>query len=254
MRPETTFEAIEESVAALNRAFGTAEAEAVLDHGLQAFGGRIALVSSFGAESVVLLHMVSRLDPALPVLFLDTEMLFAETLAYQRELAERLGLTGVRVLRPAADLVERSDPLGDLHRRDPDLCCQIRKTAPLDAALGRYAAWITGRKRHQTAARAGLAAFEADAAGRIKINPLHGWSGADLARYIDAHALPRHPLVAQGYPSIGCAPCTSPVHPDEDPRAGRWRGAEKQECGIHFVNGRAVRVAPHEAMEDRNDR
>ena len=194
--------------------------------------------------------MVSRRDPGLPVLFLDTEMLFPETLAYQRELAATLGLTGLRVLRPGADLVERSDPLGDLYRRDPDLCCHIRKTAPLEAALAGYDAWITGRKRHQTQARAGLDAFEADAAGRIKINPLHDWSRQDIARYIEAHALPRHPLVARGYPSIGCAPCTSPARPDEDPRAGRWRGSEKQECGIHFAGGRALRRT---ALEDCND-
>jgi len=250
MRPDGVFETVEDRVSALNRRLGAAEAETVLAESLRAFGGRLALVSSFGADSVVLLHMVSRLDPGLPVLFLDTEMLFPETLAYQRELAAALGLTGLRVLRPASDPVERSDPLGDLNRRDPDLCCQIRKTAPLEAALGRYCAWITGRKRHQTEARAGLAAFEADAGGRIKINPLHDWSRTDIAHYIDAHALPRHPLVAKGYPSIGCAPCTSPVRPDEDPRAGRWRGSEKQECGIHFAGGRLVRGT---ALEDCND-
>lgn len=201
--------------------------------------GRTALVSSFGAESVVLLHMVSRVDPATPVLFLDTEMLFPETLAYQEEVAARLGLTGIRQITPDAGA---RDPDGTLHRTDPDACCTLRKTEPLERALGGFDAWITGRKRYQGGARRALPLVEPDG-GRLKINPLAAWSKEDVAAYMDRHALPRHPLVARGYPSIGCAPCTTPVAEGEDERAGRWRGTGKDECGIHFENGRLVRRA-----------
>jgi phosphoadenosine phosphosulfate reductase len=199
--------------------------------------GRTALVSSFGAESVVLLHMVSEVDPATPVLFLDTEMLFPETLAYQEEVAETLGLTGIRRIGPAA-----GDPDGTLHRTDPDACCALRKTEPLERALEPFDAWITGRKRYQGGARRALPLVEPDG-GRLKINPLAAWSREDVGAYMGRHALPRHPLVAKGYPSIGCAPCTTPVSRGEDERAGRWRGTWKDECGIHFENGRLVRRA-----------
>lgn len=241
MRLEVAFDSVEDEVSALNAAMGAAAPEDVLKRAIGDFAGRIALVSSFGAESVVLLHMVARIEPALPVLFLDTEMLFAETLAYQRDLADALGLTAVRVVRPDPADLARSDPDGRLHRHDPDRCCALRKTRPLEAALRGHGAWITGRKRHQTAARAGLSRFETDAGGRVKVNPLADWSGEDVRRYIDAHALPRHPLVGRGYPSVGCAPCTEPVAPGENARAGRWRGQAKEECGIHFVGGRVLR-------------
>jgi phosphoadenosine phosphosulfate reductase len=202
--------------------------------------GKVALVSSFGAESVVLLHMLAVIDRSAPVIFVDTGMLFTETLVYQTEVAERLGLTGLRIVR-AADLA-KGDPDRTLHRFDTDACCALRKTAPLQKALAGYDGWITGRKRFQAGTRAALDFFEVeDGTGRIKINPLAHWAPEDVRAYMDENRLPRHPLVARGYPSIGCAPCTSPVAPGEDPRAGRWRGSEKQECGIHFVNGRLVR-------------
>ena len=203
--------------------------------------GAVTLVSSFGAESVVLLHMVALVDRDLPVLFLDTAMLFAETLDYQREVAGRLGLSGVRIVGPDAAVAE-ADPDGRLNRTDPDLCCDLRKRRPLQDALAPFDAWITGRKRFQGGRRAGLDFFEAeDGTGRLKINPLAHWEPQDVQDYMTNNRLPRHPLVAQGYPSVGCAPCTSPVAPGEAPRAGRWRGQEKEECGIHFVNGTVVR-------------
>lgn len=230
-----------ERVADLNRRYAHHSATAVLEHALgDPQVGDIALVSSFGAESVALLHMVSVIDRTVPVLFLDTRMLFAETLTYQREVAGTLGLTVVRVLTPDAGAAARVDPAGDLNRRDPDACCALRKTVPLEGALQGFDAWITGRKRFQGGARAALEFFEADG-DRIKVNPLAHWAPEDLQDYITNNRLPRHPLVAQGYPSIGCAPCTSRVAPGEDTRAGRWRGQDKDECGIHFVNGRAVR-------------
>ncbi|WP_439148934.1 phosphoadenylyl-sulfate reductase [Sulfitobacter sp.] len=204
----------------------------------------LALVSSFGAESVALLHLAAMVKRDLPVLFIDTEMLFAETLVYQQELSERLGLRNIQIIR-AADILEK-DPDGTLHQRDPDACCAFRKTVPLQNSLQGFDGWITGRKRFQSGTRASLPFFEVEtppnAPARIKVNPLAHWQASDVADYIDENRLPRHPLVAQGYPSIGCAPCTSKVKPGEDPRAGRWRDTQKEECGIHFVDGKMVRT------------
>lgn len=229
-------------VAALNARYAGRAAHDVLGHALgDVETGRAALVSAFGAESVVLLHMVSVLAPETPVLFIDTEMLFAETLDYQRAVSASLGLSDMRVIRATRPAIAAHDPDGTLHQTNPDACCDLRKTQPLDRALARFDAWISGRKRFQGGQRATLDFFELDEAGRIKINPLAHWRPEDVAAYMDNNGLPRHPLVAKGYPSIGCAPCTSPVSAGEDPRAGRWRGQEKEECGIHFVDGRAVR-------------
>lgn len=236
-------------VTALNARYRHHAATAVLA-GALAEAGRIALVSSFGAESVVLLHMAALADRAVPVLFIDTGMLFAETLVYQADLAERLGLTDVRVLR-AADIA-RHDPDGRLHVRDADACCAARKTAPLNAALAGFDGWITGRKRFQTAERATLDFFELEAGtGRIKVNPLAHWAPGDVRTYMDENRLPRHPLVARGYPSVGCAPCTTPAGAHEDARAGRWRGRAKTECGIHIANGKVVRGAPAGGIRTR---
>ena len=203
--------------------------------------GRVALVSSFGAESVVLLHMVSRVAPGLPVLFIDTQMLFPETLDYQRDVSARLGLTNVQVIRAAEAEVARQDPDGTLHQFDANACCDLRKTVPLERALSGFDAWITGRKRFQNSDRAALEFFEPEPPSRLRINPLAHWRAEDVQEYMVENNLPRHPLVARGYPSIGCAPCTSPVKPGEDPRAGRWRGQDKSECGIHFIGGKMVR-------------
>lgn len=204
--------------------------------------GRVALVSSFGAESVVLLHMVARVAPGLPVLFIDTEMLFPETLAYQREVVARLGLTDLRVITATEAEIAARDPDGTLHQRDQDGCCDVRKTVPLERALSGFDAWITGRKRFQGGQRTELEFFEPEPPSRLRINPLAHWRSQDVQDYMIENRLPRHPLVAKGYPSIGCAPCTSPVKPGEDPRAGRWRGSAKTECGIHFIGGKMVRT------------
>lgn len=224
----------------LNRMHSASSPEVLLEDVIRTqYTGGVALVSSFGADSAVLLHMVAQIDPATPVLFLETGMLFPETLAYQQDLAARLGLTDLRLIRPEPEDLSTQDPDGTLHQDNPDGCCFIRKTLPLRAALAPFGAWITGRKRFQAATRANLERFEEDGqTGRLKVNPLADWDGARLVAYLDAHDLPRHPLVARGYPSIGCAPCTTPVRAGEDPRAGRWRGRGKDECGIHF-DGRA---------------
>jgi phosphoadenosine phosphosulfate reductase len=216
----------------LNAQLYGASPEAILRAALTACSGRIALVSSFGAESAVLLHMTAAIDPATPVLFLDTGQLFGQTLDYRKTLAKRLGLSAVRDLRPAyADLATR-DPKADLWRSDAETCCQIRKVAPLNLALGEFDAWITGRKRFQSVSRAHLPIVEA-AQGKLKFNPLAAWGRAELDAYAAAHDLPAHPLTAFGYPSVGCWPCTKPVESGDDLRSGRWAGSEKTECGIH---------------------
>ena len=233
---------VSERAATLNARYRHHAAVAVLEHALRDPElGRVALVSSFGAESVVLLHMIAVKAPATPVLFIDTRMLFAETLDYQARVARDLGLRDVRTIRAGAAALAAHDLDGMLHQRDPDACCALRKSAPLEVALKGFDAWITGRKRFQAGSRAALDFFEPNGAHRLKVNPLAHWDRDDVADYITNNRLPRHPLVARGYPSIGCQPCTSPVAPGEDPRAGRWRGHAKQECGIHFIGGRAVR-------------
>lgn len=194
----------------------------------------IAIVSSFGADSSVLLHMVAEVDRSLPVFFLETGKHFPETLAYVDTLEAHLGLTDVRWLRPDPRDLARFDPRGELWETDPDSCCHIRKTEPLEAAIAPYGGWVTGRKRYQTRERGVLPHFELTSDDRVKVNPLAYFSDADVNAYKLRHGLPEHKLFAQGYKSIGCAPCTSVVAAGEDPRAGRWRGLNKKECGIHF--------------------
>jgi phosphoadenosine phosphosulfate reductase len=204
-------------------------ASVVRDHVL----GDLALVSSFGAESAALLHLVASVAPEVPVLFLDTGKHFPETLAYRDLLQSIVGFPLIN-LTPDQDTIRVKDATGLRWSYDPDGCCAIRKVEPLESALAGFDASITGRKGFQSATRTGLPRFELDGnSGRIKLNPLANWTRADIDAYFEAHALPRHPLEAQGYPSIGCSPCTSMVRPGEDPRAGRWRGWDKVECGIH---------------------
>jgi phosphoadenosine phosphosulfate reductase len=234
---------VAERVAVLNARYKHHAATAVLEHALKDDDlGRVALVSSFGAESVVLLHLISVIAPETPVLFVDTRMLFQETLDYQRKLAEELHLCDVRTIRAAQPRVAFEDPDNTLHQFNTDACCAIRKVEPLERALGGFDGWITGRKRFQNAERGAIDFFEAEGETRIKVNPLAHWGREDLEDYMVNNRLPRHPLVAQGFPSIGCWPCTSKVAPGEDPRAGRWRNSEKTECGIHFINGKAVPI------------
>jgi phosphoadenosine phosphosulfate reductase len=236
------FSTLKGKAAMLNTRYRYHAAVAVLEHALgDEDVGKVALVSSFGAESVVLLHMISVMDRTTPVLFIDTEMLFPETLAYQTEVAQKLELSNIQVIRAANGDIAAADPDGTLHQTDADACCALRKTEPLERALLGFDAWITGRKRFQAGSRATLEFFEPEGELRLKINPLAHWGREDVQDYMVNNRLPRHPLVARGYPSIGCAPCTSPVKPGEDPRAGRWRGLDKEECGIHFIDGKLVR-------------
>lgn len=198
--------------------------------------GRVAVVSSFGAESAVLLDLVAEVRRDVPVLFVDTGRLFPETLAYARDLARHLGLQDVRWIAPDAGELARVDGKGLRWSYDPDGCCEVRKVRPLARALAGFDSWISGRKRFQADTRAAMAKVEADGA-RLKVNPLADWSAAMLAARAAERRLPPHPLVAEGYPSIGCVPCTTKVQPGEDPRAGRWRGWDKTECGIHAPPG-----------------
>lgn len=200
--------------------------------------GELAVVSSFGAESAVLLHLVAEVAPALPILFLETHKHFAETIAYRDTLIAHLGLTGLRIVEPDPAVIAKKDESGLRWSYDPDGCCEIRKVLPLRAALEPFDASLTGRKAFQASTRANLPRFEidnSDAQGRLKVNPLITWLPEQIEAYMIEHDLPRHPLVAQGYPSIGCAPCTARVKPGEDPRSGRWAGWDKTECGIHVV-------------------
>jgi phosphoadenosine phosphosulfate reductase len=213
--------------------YGPASAECVLEDMLERHHGKIALVSSFGTESAILLHMISRIDKATPIVFLDTGKLFAETLEYRDALVAQLGLTDVRVIRPSGKQLAAYDPDGRLWRKDPDLCCAIRKTNPLDGALEGFDAWITGRKRSQGGSRTNMNLVEAGPDGRSTVNPLAFWDDMAIETYFSRHNLPRHPLQAEGYTSIGCASCTA-LPKDGDKRSGRWAGLDKTECGIHM--------------------
>lgn len=220
-------------LAKYNGLFGQDFLEAMIN---KEFADRIAVVSSFGAESVVLLHMVAEINPETPVIFLNTGKLFGETLRYRDRLQERLGLTDVRAIGPHPKDTASIDPVGDLWQRDHDACCDFRKVLPLERALKGFDAQITGRKRFQTEGRASLKPVEIDpvrGAGFYKINPLSTWGLDELTAHIETHKLPRHPLVKDGYLSIGCMACTDRVKPGGEYREGRWAGTDKDECGIH---------------------
>ncbi len=226
-----------ESVAALARrlqdAYGALDARTTLHHVLlKEFPQRIAMVSSFGAESAVLLDMVAAINPHVPILFLDTGKLFAQTTQYKDDLVRRLGLTDVRVLEPDPQGLDFLDADGTLWQRNADGCCFLRKTVPLEQGLSGFDAWISGRKRFHGGARSTVQVFEVQD-GRIKVNPLAGWDRQAIDDWFEARDLPRHPLLEMGYASIGCHTCTRPVQKGEGLRAGRWSGLDKTECGIH---------------------
>jgi phosphoadenosine phosphosulfate reductase len=205
------------------------------------FRSNIALLTSFGADAGLLLSLVAEVDPATPVLFLETGKHFPETLDYARTLTSHLGLKDVRWLKPDPTLLNRTDPTGELWQSQPNRCCWLRKVEPLNRAIEEmgFLALITGRKRYQTPERASMHAIELDDKGVFRINPLADWSRDDQREAVIARGIPTHPLVVKGYKSIGCAPCTLPVGEGEDDRAGRWahtvgiENEQKAECGIH---------------------
>jgi len=222
-------------VAALDARLNDASPADIIRAALDAVGrDQLALVSSFGTESAALLKFAADVDPAIPVIFLDTGWLFEETLAYRNTLIEHLGLTDVRTIHPLTEDVARQDADRELWLTDPDRCCHLRKVEPLTRALAPFEAWLNGRKRFQGGARAAIPVVELDGA-RLKFNPLANVTAEELrALYVDAK-LPQHPLVASGFASVGCMPCSSRSAPGEDARAGRWRGKAKTECGIHVA-------------------
>jgi phosphoadenosine phosphosulfate reductase len=226
---------VEATAAALNRELSDASPGEIVRRALRAIGrDKLAVVSSFGTESAALLKIVADVDPQIAVVFLDTGWLFQETLDYRDSLTKLLGLRDVRTIRPLDATLQRNDPNGDLWFSDPDACCRIRKVEPLARALEPFAAWFNGRKRFQGGDRANIAIVEADGA-RLKFNPFANATAEDLKALYASAKLPAHPLLAQGFTSIGCMPCTTRTRPGEDPRAGRWRDRGKTECGIHVA-------------------
>jgi phosphoadenosine phosphosulfate reductase len=223
------------SAAEVDRALRDASAAAIIAAALKMVGrDNLALVSSFGTESGALLKVMADVDPAIPVIFLDTGWLFEETLAYRDTLTDLLGLKDVRSIRPAEEALSREDPDRELWFSDPDACCRIRKVEPLARALKPFSAWINGRKRFQGNARADIPVVEEDGA-RLKFNPFANVSREEIEAIFTRAKLPRHPLAASGFLSVGCMPCTSRTSEGEDSRAGRWRGRAKTECGIHTM-------------------
>jgi phosphoadenosine phosphosulfate reductase len=225
---------------ALNARLEGGRPEDVLAWGLETFGDRISLASSFGAEDVALIDMLSRTGRPFRVFYLDTDVLFAETYALVERVHQRYGIRPER-FSPRLTLAEQAGAHGDaLWARRPDQCCAIRKVEPLGRALSVLDAWITGIRRDQTPQRRSARLVEWDAAhGLVKLNPLAAWSADAVWAYIRSNDVPYNPLHGQGYPSIGCIPCTRPVGAGEDPRAGRWAGFEKTECGLHVAPGPA---------------
>ena len=252
-RIDTSARFTESDAIRLNRMFRGQDTLEMLTSTLKdSLAGDVAIVSSFGAESAVLLHLVAQIDKSVPVLFLDTAKHFPETIAYRDKLVAHLGLTNLVILTPDAEELAKKDEAGLRWSWDPDGCCDIRKVKPLEKALADYDATITGRKAFQSSTRAQLPRFEidnSDAQGRLKINPLIDWKAEDITAYMEEHDLPRHPLVAEGYPSIGCSPCTHKVAPGEDPRSGRWKGWDKVECGIHSPNNPDAYKQPPEGFD-----
>jgi phosphoadenosine phosphosulfate reductase len=219
----------------LDRGLRSASPAEVIATALRTVGReRLAVVSSFGTESAALLRVMADVDPAIPVVFLDTSWLFEETLAYRDTLIAMLGLRDVRSIKPLEQTLSREDPERELWFSDPDACCRIRKVEPLARALAPFSAWINGRKRFQGGLRAQMPVVEDDGV-RLKFNPFANVSRGDIEAIYARAKLPPHPLQASGYLSVGCMPCTSRTSPDEDARAGRWRGRAKTECGIHTV-------------------
>ena len=224
----------DEELFALSASFERQSPEAVLRWALKEFGSEVALATGFGAEGCVLIDMVARINSRARIFYLDTDLLFHETYALVHELEARYGVrferhaTHLSLTTQAAEYGER------LWERQPDLCCQIRKVEPLKTVLADLQAWITAIRRDQTTARANAEYIERDRNFQlIKINPLANWTTREVWNYILQHDVPHNPLYDQGYRSIGCTPCTTLVQIGEDPRAGRWRGQAKTECGLH---------------------
>lgn len=231
---------LQEKANHLNDLFRGLHATQILDRVINGrVAGRIAAFSSFGAEAAVLLKLVADRDAATPIVFLDTRKHFDETLTYVNDLMEQLGLTTLVRTRPSPAHLRVEDHDGFLHKSDSDRCCYVRKTLPMIGALRNFDAVLTGRKRFQTEERKAMAYVEIQE-NWLRINPLADWSRENINEFLDRHGMLQHPLVAQGFPSIGCQPCTAK---SDDYRSGRWAEQDKTECGIHITkDGRIARV------------
>lgn len=231
-----------EDVNALQKSYGDADSYDIIKAALERFGERFSVVSSFGAESAVLLHQVSRISKDVPVLFLDTGKLFGETKRYREHLIDHLCLRNVQVIEPDERQINAEDAKGDLWLRDHSRCCFIRKVLPFNLNLQGFDAWGSGRKRYQGQSRAKVEHFEYGD-GRVKVNPLAHWTSGMVADYRENFDLPQHPLIKEGFKSIGCMPCTDKVASGADDRSGRWKGKAKTECGIHLSLAQNVNLA-----------
>lgn len=232
----------EQRVARLNTELRGASAQEIIRVAIREFGQKqIAYVSSFGAESAAMLGLIADIDPHLPIIFIDTGMHFAQTLQYRDQLRDELHLADIRTVKPVAEEVKAVDPKGQLHKTEPDACCEVRKVRPLEPALRGFSAWITGRKRFHGGGRVNLPVIEYSE-GRYKVNPLANWTQESVDHYFSERHVPRHPLVADGYPSIGCWPCTVRPTDPNDVRSGRWVGFKKNECGLHLERKDRPRV------------
>lgn len=218
-----------------NRELEQADPAATVAWAWRTFSPSVAASSSFQTQSLVLLHLIARVAPEMEILFLDTGFHFPETLAYRDRLTRELGLR-VRVLKPAMGHDGFRRHHGELYRTDPDMCCYINKVEPMQRALAGLDAWVTGIRRDQTAQRRDTPVVARLDDGTYKVAPLAAWEDRDVWRYIETHDLPPHPLLEEGYLSIGCAPCTRPVGIEQSRRSGRWAGREKTECGLHGVS------------------
>ena len=232
--PVETIEWTPESIKQVNATLEESSPETVLRWSFENFAPSIVLATGFGPEGIVLMHLVSQIRPETTVFYLDTDLLFAHTYELRDELVRRLGIRFKRV-HSGISLPEQAFRHGDkLWERDPDTCCHIRKVIPQRQFLVNYSAWVTGIRRDQAPTRAGAKKVEWDEKfGLVKANPLADWTLKDVWAYIHANEVPYNPLHDQNYPSVGCTHCTRPVMPGEDPRAGRWAGQEKVECGLH---------------------
>lgn len=224
-------------IAQINAQFHAASPQEILCWAWETFGEGVSATSSFQTQSVPLLHMLARVTPEMPVLFLDTGFHFPETLAFRDRLVREYGLR-LRSLYPAMGHEGFQHQYGDLYRRDPNLCCYINKVEPLKRAMRDLRAWVSGIRRDQTAERSQAEIISLQADGTYKICPLLAWTRQNILAYVYEYDLPEHPLRARGYLSIGCAPCTRPVLDGQDERAGRWAGQNKTECGLHLPPAR----------------
>jgi phosphoadenosine phosphosulfate reductase len=239
--PPMTIESPDHIVERLNAELRGKGPHEIIRVALREFGRKLTYVSSFGAESAAMLGLIADVDQGMPIVFIDTGMHFHQTLHYRDTLGQVLGLTDIRTFHPVKDEVKAVDPRGVLNKTDPNACCDVRKVRPLAPALEGFDAWITGRKRFHGGGRTKLPVVECFE-GRYKINPLADQTPEDLAALVAEKHLPPHPMVAEGYPSIGCWPCTARPLDPTDIRSGRWVGFKKEECGLHLTRQERPRV------------